>query len=119
MSKPTPKNNKKLYTWITVIGIGTPLIVGALFTAFAFQIPQYSYYYTKCGFKEPVKVVGRGFGSDMLNYVSPTNSGYKDYAFTVRGYFCSEDEARRAGLKDIYSGGWFNTDSTPSNQVKW
>lgn len=119
MSKPTPKNHKKRYTWIIATVVATPLILGVLFMAFAFQIPQYSYYYVKCGFKEPVKVVGRGFGSYMLNYVRSTDSGYEAETFAVRGYFCTEAEAQRAGLKSLYGNdGWFNSDSTPINQVK-
>lgn len=103
--------------------MGSPIFLFLLFfipyIIFVLQVPQYSYSYVKCGFKEPIKVVGRGFGSDSLNYTTPSDSGYDDSVFTVRGYFCTEDEAKRAGLKSKYKDGWYNTDYTPGSQVRW
>lgn len=120
MPKPTPKNHQKLYIWIASLAVAIPVLCICLFMLLVFQVPQYSYYYVKCGFGAPVKVVGRDFGGEMLNYTTPLDSGYKDEALAVRGYFCTEDEAQKAGLKSLYGGdGWFNPDSTPSSQVKW
>lgn len=118
-SKPILKNHKKLYIWVTSLVAAITLLCIVLFVSFAFQVPQYSYYYTKCGFRQPVKVVERGIGNDSLNYVIPADSGYESYALSVRGYFCTEADAQRAGLKSIYRDGWFNSDYTPASQVKW
>jgi hypothetical protein len=81
---------------------------------------KYEYYrYAKCG-REPVKVVPAGVGSDMRNYVTPEQSSYGNYTFNVVGYFCTEKEAMQAGLKSLYGDdGWFNSDSTPKDQIKW
>lgn len=119
MQKTAPKNYKRLYTRIIIGVVSTLVVLGLLFLLFAFQVPQYSFHYTKCGFKQPVKVVGRGFGSSMLNYVVPTDSGYMDEVFTVQGYFCTELEAQQAGLKAMYKDGELNSESTPALRVKW
>ena len=119
MSKPASIKNNKLYKQIAVTAIVTLISLVVLFVLFIFQVPQYSYHYMKCGLKQPVKVVSRGLGSDMLNYVTPASSDYQDVAFMVRGYFCTEDEARQAGLEDSDQDGSLNPKSTPSNRVKW
>ena len=94
MSKPTPKNNKKLYKRIAIAVIATPLTLITLFVLFVFQVPQYSYYYVKCGFTQPVKIESNG-GRDT--YVTPYESGYEDAVLFVVGYYCTEQEAKDAG----------------------
>lgn len=119
MQKTTPKNHKTPYIKIAGIILAIPAGLLILFWLFAFQVPQYSYHYVKCGFKQPVKVVGQGFDSNALNYTIPSDSGYDDSVFGVQGYFCTEAEAEHAGLKSAYKDGWYNTDYTPSSQVRW
>ncbi len=94
MPKPIQKNYKKLYKRITFVVIATPLILTALFVLFVFQVPQYSYYYVKCGFKQPVKIESNG---GRNTYVTPDESGYEDAVLFVVGYYCTEQEAKDAG----------------------
>ncbi len=95
MSKTTPKNHKKLYKRIALVAIATPLTLITLFVLLVFQVPQYSYYYVKCGFKQPVKIENNS--SQSYTYVSPSESGYEDAALFVVGYYCTEQEAKDAG----------------------
>ena len=110
-SKTKPKSYKKPL----IIVLSILLVLSSLPWFF-----QYDYYrYVKCG-REPVKVVPRGFGSDMRSYVLPEEASYKDYTTFVVGYFCTEEQAQQAGLKNLYgSDGWYNSDSTPKDQIKW
>ena len=95
MSKTTPKNNKKLYKRTAIAVIATPLILIAFFILFIFQAPQYSFYYVKCGFKQPVKIENNS--SQRYTYVAPGESGYDDAVLFVVGYYCTEQEAKDAG----------------------
>ena len=95
MPKPTPKNNKTLYKKIAIVVIVTPITLIALFVLFVFQVPQYSYHYVKCGFRQPVKIENNS--SQWLTYVTPDESGYDDAVLFVVGYYCTEQEAKDAG----------------------
>ena len=97
MPKPTPKNNKTLYIKIVRIILAIPAGLFILFWLFAFQVPQYSYYYMKCGFQQPVKVI-KDRGSSMQGfYTMPGSPDYAQTGIFVNEYYCTENEAQQNG----------------------
>lgn len=97
MPKPTPKNHKKRYIWIAVAVVATPTVLVILFLLFALQVPQYSYYYAKCGFHEPVKVIRDRDSSAQGIYTTPDSPDYAQTGLFVNEYYCTETEAQRNG----------------------
>lgn len=97
MSKPIQKSHKKLYIWIVATAVAIPLILALLFMAFALQVPQFSYYYVKCGFREPVKVEHNS--SQSYTYLLPSSPSYESAVLFVTDYYCTEQEAVRAGYE--------------------
>lgn len=103
MEKPTPKNNKKLYIWIasSVMVITVGLVV--IFSLLAFHIPQYSYYYVKCGYKEPVKGFKDINSSASGRYTLPSDTIYPEVGYLYGNkYYCTEQEAIDDGGEHYY-----------------
>ncbi len=96
MPKPVAKNHKKLYIWSIGAVITIPVILFSIFLLFALQIPQYSYYYVKCG-SQPVKVIN--YASQTYGYVTPSSPSYRETKLFISGFYCSEQEAIRAGIQ--------------------
>lgn len=61
------------------------------------QIPQYNFYYAVCGFKQPIKIVEHS--SQNHTYLTPDSPIYKDSVLFVKGYYCSEQAAVKAGYE--------------------
>ena len=100
MPKPTPKNNKKLYKRIALVAIATPLTLITLFVLFVFQVPQYSYYYVKCGYKQPIKAIGNGGYKRNGVYILPNHRDYHGQMFTD-AYYCTVEEALGDGHRRL------------------
>ena len=96
MSKPTLKNRKKFHVWI-IAAIATPTIILVLFGLVAYHVPRYSYYFVKCGYKQPVKVIN--YASQTYEYVLPSNPSYHETTLFISGFYCSEQEAISAGVR--------------------
>lgn len=99
MPRITSKNHKKLNVWI-VAAVTTPVIILAVFGAFAFQVPQYSYYYVKCGYKQPIKAIGNGGYKRGGVYILPNHRDYHGQIFT-NAYYCTEEEALGDGHRRL------------------
>lgn len=96
MSKPTLKNRKKLHVWI-IAAIATPTIILVLFGLVAYQVPRYSYYFVKCGYRQPVKVIN--YASQTYEYVLLSSPSYRETTLFTSGFYCSEQEAISAGVR--------------------
>lgn len=71
-----------------------------LFVLFAFQVPQYSYYYAKCGFQQPVKGFKDTNSSAPGRYTLPSDATYSEagYLYGTK-YYCTEQEAANDGTE--------------------
>ena len=99
MSNPTRKNNKKRTIWIAAVFIA-PVILLSIFLLLAFQVPQYSYYYVKCGFKQPVKGFKDINSSAPGRYTLPSDATYSDAGYLYGAkYYCTEQEAVSDGAE--------------------
>lgn len=97
MPKSTSKNHKKLYARIVAAAIIASVILVTLFILFVYRVPQYSYYYVKCGFKQPVKVIN--YASQTYGYILPSSQSYEETKLFISGFYCSEQEAIHAGIQ--------------------
>lgn len=88
------KTNKTAYKRLKL-----PVIIIAIITIILlpFQIPQYNFYYAVCGFKQPIKIVEHS--SQNHTYLTPDSPIYKDSVLFVKGYYCSEQAAVKAGYE--------------------
>lgn len=100
MQKSNPINNNRLYKRIVITVIVIPLAFITLFLLFAFQVPQYSYHFAKCGFQQPVKGFKDINSSAPGRYTLPSDATYSDagYLYGTK-YYCTEQEAANDGTE--------------------